>query len=425
MTNVKTRRPQWHARFSRGPGLKRTKYIPIGAHILEHDREGAIADAARWAPKARTVPRGPSETVEQYAKRWLAEREKRVVSIKDDTARLRDHVLPLLGPELVRTFGRDEVESVRDELDAKVASGELSWKTARNVWTLVKTLCDDLVNARLRELRVRADNPSIGVKPPLRGARREKQFLWPSEFRRFVNCPEVPRKWKVATSLALYTYGRDGEVADLEGPDFLEEHGVLRIVHARDRDTGAQKGTKTGGTRRFSVERNLLPLLNSLKKRAGKGKLFDFDATHLSRTFRRWLKVAKVDRPELHEPTAVSRPITWHDLRATAATWMAVRGDKPFVIRDRCGHKNVSTTEIYIREGEVLADGFGEVFPPLPDLVGKDPPEAIARVLPFATAASRKSQKQALSERDTGLEPATFGLGTPRRVRKPPGLSLS
>lgn len=47
--------------------------------------------------------------------------------------------------------------------------------------------------------------------------------------------------------------------------------------------------------------------------------------------------------------------MTWHDLRATGITWRAVRGDEP-----------LETTQKYIREAEVIRDGFGEVFPPLP-----------------------------------------------------------
>jgi integrase len=214
---------------------------------------------------------------------------------------------------------------------------------------------------------VPSDNPAAGVNPPLRGKRKEKQYLYPSEFLKFLLCPEVPRDWKISAALALYSYGRDGEIARLDWRDVDLEHGVLRITRARDRDTGATKSTKTGATRRFSVEPNLLPLLRAMHANAdGKGRVFEHDATHLSRTFRRWLLVAGINRHELHATTATSRAVTWHDLRASAATWMAVRGDKPLAIRQRCGHSSFTTTELYIREAEVLAEGFGEVFPELP-----------------------------------------------------------
>jgi hypothetical protein len=64
--------------------------------------------------------------------------------------------------------------------------------------------------------------------------------------------------------------------------------------------------------------------------------------------------------------------ITAYDLRATGITWRAVRGDDPLKIMSAAGHRSFATTQGYIREAEPLRDGFGDVFPTLPDrlLVG-------------------------------------------------------
>jgi hypothetical protein len=78
---------------------------------------------------------------------------------------------------------------------------------------------------------------------------------------------------------------------------------------------------------------------------------------------------AGVRRPELHEGSPTRKPLTWHDLRATGATWMAVRADDPLKIKQRCGHTTFTTTEIYIREAEAVREGFGEVFPVLPKVL--------------------------------------------------------
>ena len=66
----------------------------------------------------------------------------------------------------------------------------------------------------------------------------------------------------------------------------------------------------------------------------------------------------------------------------------------------------MTTTELYIREAEAIREGFGEVFPALP-----------ANCRPIATGRIGKKnipKYQVLRERDTGLEPATFGLGSRR-----------
>jgi hypothetical protein len=61
------------------------------------------------------------------------------------------------------------------------------------------------------------------------------------------------------------------------------------------------------------------------------------------------------------------KAITFHDLRATGITWMAIRGDEPIKIMRRAGHENMSTTMGYVREAENLTTAIGEPFPALPE----------------------------------------------------------
>jgi hypothetical protein len=86
----------------------------------------------------------------------------------------------------------------------------------------------------------------------------------------------------------------------------------------------------------------------------------------MARVFRKWLRRAGVTRYELHHTTPTSRPIRWHDCRATGITWLAIRRDPPLDIKERAGHQNFETTEKYIRLADILRAGFGEVFPRLP-----------------------------------------------------------
>lgn len=74
--------------------------------------------------------------------------------------------------------------------------------------------------------------------------------------------------------------------------------------------------------------------------------------------------MAGVDREELFTNDATRKWITFHDLRATGITWMAVRGDEPLRIKQRAGHSCLATTEGYIRTAEELRPNYGQVFPP-------------------------------------------------------------
>ena len=84
---------------------------------------------------------------------------------------------------------------------------------------------------------------------------------------------------------------------------------------------------------------------------------------------RRDLKRAGVTRAELFAHDKTRKQMTFHDLRSTGITWMAVRGDDPLKIKHRAGHKQFSTTEGYIREAEAVRDGFGVPFPTLPEAI--------------------------------------------------------
>jgi integrase len=60
------------------------------------------------------------------------------------------------------------------------------------------------------------------------------------------------------------------------------------------------------------------------------------------------------------------KQLTFHDLRATGITWMALRSDEPIKIMRRAGHEDIATTMGYVREAENLMHSVGEPFPPLP-----------------------------------------------------------
>jgi hypothetical protein len=101
----------------------------------------------------------------------------------------------------------------------------------------------------------------------------------------------------------------------------------------------------------------------------GVGRVFDpFPLEkHLAPMLRRDLKRAGVVRAELFVTDKTRKQMTFHDLRSTGITWMAMRGDEPLKIKQRAGHKQFSTTEGYIREAESVREGFGVPFPPLPE----------------------------------------------------------
>lgn len=371
---------QWWARISLPNGSR--PWVELDPAITERDEDAARECAREVSALARAtgaVPVTVRETFREYAERWLNEREKRgLTSVHSDRYRMRMHVFAVLGDIDVRRIGRTDVERLVRELDRKIASPaddaqHIAWKTAMNIWGLVTKLFDDAVHAKRLDLRVRDDDPTDKVRGPERGARKAKQFLYPSEFLKLVAAPDekVPLHRRVLYAVAVYTFARAGELRALTWDDVDFEHRVIHITKAVDRHTGKVKSTKTGETRRIPIEPNVVALLESLKERATQKRCFALPpARKLALLVRDDLEAAGVSRAELFAGDETRKALTFHDLRATGITWMAVRGDEPLRIKQRAGHASFSTTEGYIREAENLIAMFGEVFPKLPaDLI--------------------------------------------------------
>lgn len=188
------------------------------------------------------------------------------------------------------------------------------------------------------------------------------------------------------------------------------KRGIVHIHRALDRaESGATKTTKTGVTRRFVIEAALMPLLWAMYAETdGKGRLVR-ERSELARDFRTYLERVGVTRAELYADDETRKHITFHDLRATGLTWMAVRGDEPLKIMQRAGHTDFRTTQLYVREAEAVREGFGTVFPSLPESLlrrpQKQPRWLVNRLANRPANRPNVSQVSEIGRKRMGIEP--------------------
>src|SRR5206468_736385 len=105
----------------------------------------------------------------------------------------------------------------------------LSWKTAGHAWALVSRMFADASGAKRKAVRVREDNPALGVAAPDRGTRKAKVYLYPSEFSALMACAAVTLSWKRTFALTTYLYLRAGEANALLWEDVDLERNVALI----------------------------------------------------------------------------------------------------------------------------------------------------------------------------------------------------
>ncbi|MCE7893969.1 MAG: hypothetical protein DYH12_30445 [Sorangiineae bacterium PRO1] len=363
------------------------------------------APARRQASRATSQSDGSRQA--EWVAAWLSDRERRGL-VRSVASNIELYIAPATANRHLREWTPEDLRALVRLLDAKVQGGEISWKTATNIWGTATRMCRDACSSKVESLRVRDDNPALGVAGPDRGVRKEKQFLYPSEFLRLVTCEAVPLAWRQAVAVAVYLYPRPSELRALVlGDDVDLDHGAVHVHRSLDGD-GNAKPTKTKTPRRFAIEPELIPLLIALH-RAGTARVeLPARTQNLSVMLKKMLLRAGITRPELHETTATRKAITFYDLRATGITWMAVRGDEPLKIMQRAGHQNFSTTQGYIRTAEAVREGFGVPFPPLPAVLM--PSVTIKLLEPAAGAqssrqSSRAAQVHEIRVRRRGLEP--------------------
>ncbi len=360
-------------RFDLAPGVTAAKARKKAAEMAALAKVGKLVAAT--STTTATSSGKPGEALDAWVERWFAARATRgLSSVRADGGRYRTWIAPVLGGLPVAALQRQDIERWVEWIDAQVRAEKLSWKTAFNAWGLVSKMFGDSCKSKVLALRVRSDNPTHDVAPPDRGVRRAKAYLWPSEVALLLSCAKIDVAVRRCYALAVYLLPRSGELEALAWEDVDLLQGTVHFHRSFDYDTQSIKETKGNLPRRFTIEPNALPLLRVMRAETRtEGRVFAQLPVWKNQAgeLRTNLRLAGVTRADLFADDATRKQMTFHDLRATGITWMAIRGDEPLKIKHRAGHSTLATTEGYIREGENVGAGFGEVFPPLPkDLLG-------------------------------------------------------
>jgi len=346
----------------------RARAKETAAHLTERFASEGIVGTPQRGPKLKALRATTSSWWGEYFKHRVA------LGFDSNEGAYRTHIQPVLDKPWVEVTPTD-CERLRDALDAKALEGKASPKTMFNAWTVFTTAAKAAAGQwkkdKPKKLRVRLDNPCIGIVPPDMDDSKELQWLYPDEFLRLVSCALVPLEARRLYALATYLFVRAGELKALDWSDVDIERGIVSVRVSWDRESGELKQTKTGnkGIRRFAIEPNLLPLLRAMHTEAnGAGPVITMrDQKWWAADLRKHLEAARVTRAALFRNDATCKRLRFHDLRGTGLTWMAVRGDDVLKIQQRAGHTNFETTQRkYIRTAEAVGEVIGAVFPALP-----------------------------------------------------------
>jgi integrase len=398
----------WRVRLTI-PGTKLSKRIKLGPEIRTEARAKEVA--RHWHEKLRENPgllnqasNGKALTCGQYLERWTEHRRKRLTCAEDDRSSLLLHVLDdsRLRDKPAAAVTRDDLRKVVAKLDAKVEVGSIQATTAARLWSKVRSMFCDMAESKVEKLRIREDNPVLGIRGPDKGDDRDKAILYPDEADQLLRCSAIDADARRFWAVLLYTGMRVSEVKALRWGSVDLQHREIHVHQSGDKKV---KGTKTGKARTIPVVPALVPLLEAMGQMSEDGgRVFPRSFVHSAESLRAHVRAAGIKREALYATDTTRRALRAQDARASTATWLGIlmqlpdAGEErvgcrvePFMIKQWLGHEKLATTEKYYLRGKGLrVEHVGTPFGALPADLTVCGSHSCQDFLPDAAAQPRK-----------------------------------
>jgi integrase len=236
--------------------------VATGFSVGEEDKAARwLSDQRRQVEAARAVGATGPLTVATYSKPWLRDRKDLGLDWTNDEARLRLHILPVIGHVLLVDVHASHL--ARLVLDMRKA-GRHSPRTIRNVYSVIAAMLRDaeiagLIDRAPAKLTTHQLGPLHDSDPDQRG----DAVFTHAEVEQLIGSPLVPPDRRVVYALEALSGLRHGEVAGLRWHRYQTREPLHMLVIATSYDKGR---TKTGAVRRMPVHPALAAVLDAWRR---------------------------------------------------------------------------------------------------------------------------------------------------------------
>lgn len=369
-------------------------------------------------------------TVEQFGEQWtggqLAETWRgQVRPLKRARAvalALRKHLYPVIGKLPLSAVTVEDAEAVA----RGITTPRLRSKKG------ILEYCRRLFNLAVYPAKLIRHNPIPKELLAIDDDARNFAWLRTAEVRQLLRCRRVPLERRVCWGLMIFEGLRPEDATELPLSAVDLKTGLITLKK--------HKTVRYHGERLWVLQPDVTRGLRAfLRLQPSDGGLFwQIDRAGAAAQLRRDLRTAGITRVELHETTSTRRAMRAHDLRATFVT-LAIAADWPASRRrERTGHLNARTEQVYERQARVAADlgmgwpgSFDTLIPELAAARGLgqadegaayrgEPVACTQEALPGAKRASRKFGPQVEANKSdaetAGFTGKSEGQGTPSKT---------
>jgi integrase len=349
----------------------RSKVLGPASQISKSEARNLLASCLRSTNQGQRRPLA-TVTFEQFTReKWepLA-----LPTIKPATARyyrfqLHRHLLPTFGPLRLRELDREALQAF---VVGKRQQGYSS-STLHGIRTTLSKILSQAVTWRYLD-----ENAARGLGIGERVPKKNPAFLDPRDALRLIEA--LPEQCRTIVVVAVLTGLRIGEIAALRWGRVDFFRGVIQVKETYSEDTGFGTPKTRSSTRDVPMSEPVRQTL--LAHRRG----CDPDPAAL-------VFVSSVGTPigpknlanRVLRPTCVKiglRPISWHVLRHTHATWLSESGATIRAAQDLLGQSDVETTlRVYTHsvpesKRRAVANVAALLFPSVPPQTGgQQPPQ--------------------------------------------------
>ena len=441
---------RWYARYKDASGG--WKSTPIDAKnygdALEQARALEAVETVKRTGKANGL--APDQTFGEMTTYWLKQVSVTKVSHVQDESRINNHLsADWFKSKRAADITRGDIERLL--LDRETAGG-LAPASVNHLRTTLSRIFED--NIRLGQFA--GPNPVVGVKKR-KVPSRLPNYLQHHEVRLLLDA--LPDRWNSLFATAIYTGLRKGELLGLEKRDVDLENGRIDVRHSHGRDT-----TKSGQQAAVRIPTELKPFLQTALRASKTALVFpapsgermreDFalqDVLHramvkagLVEGYRHKCRKKGCGHIEHHAdattrrcpehgmklwPSAMVRPLRFHDLRHTTASLMVMAGANIVSVSKHLRHADpVITAKVYAHLSPDFQQSEVDRLTFFPTLQAEEPVrQVVGGEDGLVSGLSREDenagpdgQKAAhntlnsegvLMARDAGFEPATLGFG--------------
>ncbi len=246
-----------------------------------------------------------------------------------DKSRVDIHLNPALRKKKLNEITAGDLEDLKEDLSKK----GLSPASVRHCLVLVRMIYNKAIAWGL----YKGPNPIKGVKLPTLQNQRER-FLSYEEAGELLD--KLKEKSKTAHDMALLSLHcglRFGEIANLRGHDIDLRNGIINVSDPKNQT--ARKAFMTEAVKEILASYKAVNGDFLFVDRKHKGKV-----AHITGAFFRVVR----DDLKLNEGVTDPRQrVSFHTLRHTFASWLALQGESLLTIRELLGHKTLEMVKRY------------------------------------------------------------------------------